>query len=585
MTYNDLITLIQTVANAANPTGSFYHGRTYDTSLKFDGTYPQIHLYPFNQNLVAGNENIVRSTMLIGFWKEDDHSNNMVERQNIINDMMQLSILFESGLRQQTVFIESLRREPQYLVQMGVVSGVAMEVVIQSSVGCDTPLVVCEPAIITLNGDSFLTVNSGAGANIRLVDENGDEVEPESVTGSVIELPPIGGGDATVTLMGDAFLTIPAGDSENILIQDASDSNIEPSSVTGNVIKYNINIKPSFSVAPVLSASGNQNVGTVITCGNGTVLGVPTITYTYQWKRDGVNFVNANNTYTLLVGDVGSVITCSVTATNGFGFDSELTSNSVTVVAASNYLLDVVSGGRVAYGLIKLRSAYSGNCIRVRRASDNAESNIGFVNDELDVTTLQTFCTGTNGFVTTFYDQTGNGENLVQASASNQPQIVNSGSVITTTGVGVGAVARPAIQWNNDFMYRLFTAPIVQPATLTLVHKLEGGDAIGDNWIMGYLAPNLRFLAPTFALQNINNTDSSIQYWMLNGASSTIKRNAAASATINSGTNSATDLYFGAGAGLGGQIGYSQCLVIWDGNKDSSITDIFDILNDYYKTS
>ena len=43
MTYNDLITLIQTVANAANPSGSFYHGRTYDTSLKFDGTYPQIH--------------------------------------------------------------------------------------------------------------------------------------------------------------------------------------------------------------------------------------------------------------------------------------------------------------------------------------------------------------------------------------------------------------------------------------------------------------------------------------------------------------------------------------------------------------
>lgn len=151
------------------------------------------------------------------------------------------------------------------------------------------------------------------------------------------------GGNATVTLMGDAFLTIPAGDSENILIQDASDSNIEPSSVTGNIIKYNINIKPSFSVAPVLSASGNQNVGTVITCGNGTVLGVPTITYTYQWKRDGVNFVNAGNIYTLLVGDVGTVITCSVTATNDFGSDSELTSNSVTVVNVTNMVWGTAS--------------------------------------------------------------------------------------------------------------------------------------------------------------------------------------------------------------------------------------------------
>ncbi len=136
MTYNEIINMIKEVAEKVNPIGSFFHGRTYDTTLKFDKIYPQIHLYPFNQSLVSGTENIDRSNLLIGFWKEDSHDNNMNERQNIINEMMNLSNEFETELRTKSVFIESVRREPQYLVQMGVVSGSAMEIVIQTAKNC-----------------------------------------------------------------------------------------------------------------------------------------------------------------------------------------------------------------------------------------------------------------------------------------------------------------------------------------------------------------------------------------------------------------------------------------------------------------
>ena len=38
------------------------------------------------------------------------------------------------------------------------------------------------------------------------------------------------------------------------------------------------------------------------------------------------------------------------------------------------------------------------------------------------------------GFVTTWYDQSGNGYNATQGTAANQPQIVSSGSVLTTNG-------------------------------------------------------------------------------------------------------------------------------------------------------
>lgn len=57
-----------------------------------------------------------------------------------------------------------------------------------------------------------------------------------------------------------------------------------------------------------------------------------------------------------------------------------------------NFVLDSLSApSAAAYSLRKLRSAYSGDAIRVRRSSDNAEQDIGFVNNELDVTALTAF--------------------------------------------------------------------------------------------------------------------------------------------------------------------------------------------------
>ena len=94
-------------------------------------------------------------------------------------------------------------------------------------------------------------------------------------------------------------------------------------------------------------------------------------------------------------------------------------------------LLDAYPNAAAAYSLRKLRAAYSGSAIRVRRANDNTEQNIGFTAlGELDTTTLTSFCSGTNGFVKTWYDQSGNSNDATQATAANQPQIVSSGSFV-----------------------------------------------------------------------------------------------------------------------------------------------------------
>jgi hypothetical protein len=91
-------------------------------------------------------------------------------------------------------------------------------------------------------------------------------------------------------------------------------------------------------------------------------------------------------------------------------------------------LLNDYSGAAAAYSLRLLDNTYTGDAIVVRRASDNTTQAIGFVNNELDTTSLESFCSGTDGFVTTWYDQSGNGFDATQTTAGSQPQIVSSGT-------------------------------------------------------------------------------------------------------------------------------------------------------------
>ena len=129
-------------------------------------------------------------------------------------------------------------------------------------------------------------------------------------------------------------------------------------------------------------------------------------------------------------------------------------SNTISVTtSAPSLLLDLYPSAAAAYSVRLLRTAYTGSAIRVRRSSDNTEQDIGFSGGNLDSSALTTFCSGTNGFVTTWYDQSGNGRNGVQSTAANQPQIVSSGSVLNVN-------SKPSLQFDgsNDILnLTLFT--------------------------------------------------------------------------------------------------------------------------------
>ena len=82
----------------------------------------------------------------------------------------------------------------------------------------------------------------------------------------------------------------------------------------------------------------------------------------------------------------------------------------------------------------RLLSAYTGPLIRVRRSSDDAEQDIGAnATGLLDTVALLAFCGAGNGFLTAIYDHTET-TNLVRATASIQPQIVNSGALYSLGG-------------------------------------------------------------------------------------------------------------------------------------------------------
>lgn len=89
--------------------------------------------------------------------------------------------------------------------------------------------------------------------------------------------------------------------------------------------------------------------------------------------------------------------------------------------------LDDHSGATLAYGYKLLRAGYTGSAIRIRRANDNAETDIGFVGGYLDTAAVEAFVPASGlsiyVYLVRFYDQTGNGNDATQTVASYQPLV------------------------------------------------------------------------------------------------------------------------------------------------------------------
>jgi len=127
-------------------------------------------------------------------------------------------------------------------------------------------------------------------------------------------------------------------------------------------------------------------------------------------------------------------------------------------------LLDAVPGAAAAYSLRQLSNSYTGPVVTVRRSSDDAEED--FRASEIDDGTLAAFCGAGDGFVKTWFDQSGNtGRDASQGTAAAQPKIVSTGVVILEE-------AKPAIQFDgSDDFFSFGPVSSLDPWTIAEVKR------------------------------------------------------------------------------------------------------------------
>jgi hypothetical protein len=102
-------------------------------------------------------------------------------------------------------------------------------------------------------------------------------------------------------------------------------------------------------------------------------------------------------------------------------------------------LLDLFPNAAAAYSLRKLRAAYSGSAVRVRKEVSlvSSETDIGFLADgTLDTVSLLAFASDADRgdvFVVTWYDQSLSND-ATQSAGASQPKIVSGGSLVEENG-------------------------------------------------------------------------------------------------------------------------------------------------------
>jgi len=264
-------------------------------------------------------------------------------------------------------------------------------------------------------------------------------------------------------------------------------------------------------------------------------------------------------------------------------------SNIISVTTLEALLLDTYSGAAAAYSLRKLRAAYTGNAIRVRRASDNTEQNIGFVNNELDTASLTSFCSGTNGFVTTWYDQSGNGYDATQSTAANQPQIVAAGVVLTNAG-------KPCLRFDNSLDALITTLTINRPYSIYCQFRQFSNGAIrmiNSNSSLNSLISSSRLANTVFTQGNVvaaayASINENVIVSLIQSAIATSKffYNNTNIAIASPASNNFGVLCFGAAPAFGANMepanGEIKESIVWLTDQSSNNTAIQTNMNEYY---
>ena len=302
-----------------------------------------------------------------------------------------------------------------------------------------------------------------------------------------------------------------------------------------------------------------------------------------------------------------------------------------TLFGAPNLLLDNYPGAHRAYSVRKLSKNYSGYAMKVREGSgmdytaDVAFDDDGFVSASSkiynatgggdDGDSLAEFIPSSDGFVHTWYDQSGEGSNATDAAGSptiaNQPKIYSSGSLITDVTSGTARAAlefdvADRLNFSNSGLAHgslavFTTSRVVGTATQIpwfISYRLggAGNSVVGAYYTSGYLyfyyaaalseAKHLLLNTPGGSLVDKRRLHSylastSAQSLIENG---TTASDASPSTITDAFVGDATNIGIGATSG-GGHIGKFQEWIVYDSDQTSNnagiVADINTVLEVY----
>ena len=145
--------------------------------------------------------------------------------------------------------------------------------------------------------------------------------------------------------------------------------------------------------------------------------------------------------------------------------------------------LDNTTPAAVAYSLRKLSTSYVGNAIQVRRSNDDVAQDIGFDgNGDLDTSALLAFVGLNDAYVSIWYDQSGNGRNLIKTDNNLQPKIVFNGAFkYIGTRLAIDFSGNKGLVYSGTLSVASITSVIRSESTIWPSYHtiLEGSPRIG----------------------------------------------------------------------------------------------------------
>jgi SPP1 family predicted phage head-tail adaptor len=299
------------------------------------------------------------------------------------------------------------------------------------------------------------------------------------------------------------------------------------------------------------------------------------------------SLVNANAS---LSGDISFVQKAQASLLATGTTTADLTVNA----PSASLLLDLYPSAAAAYSLRKLRTAYTGSAIRVRRSSDNTEQDIGFVGNDLDTTALTTFCGAGNGFVTTWYDQSGNANNATQTTQASQPQIVSSGVIVLIN-------TKPGLSFNGS-SYR-FNLPTISFSlnSISVIGVIKSNNLASNGFAfanpdsnriyLGFILSSISYFGYGNSATSFNlgaSTTNQELHELYSGINSNAYKNANSSTQITSSTanENGADISIGSYGRVGTLAnfynGNIQEIIFYTTNQSSNRTGIESNINTHY---